>query len=541
MICLMNDATHNVIQPRPAEAAAASYIPGLSDLADRLEQLGCQWSVFGAEGTLLYAADEDAARQGGLYVPQALEYTAESGRPVAPCGPDAAALACVLTAEARPQAVLIIQPPRQIHDSDSRRREQMYLTWILEEFADAFTKSQRVMGQIEKISDELSQAYEEIILLYNLSTHMKVTQSIPAYLQMACDELTQLVQVEGIGLFLEKKQDGRKQLTLTAGAGVMQIEPAKADLLQMQLISELARGRDALLDSAVDGPFRYTWPQGISNIIAVPLGDKDRMLGMLVATNVQNKLDFDSTDIKLFNSVANQCMVFIENNRLFDELKELFAGSLKALTNSIDAKDQYTRGHSERVAFISRWIAERMAQTHPISEKDIHHIYLAGLLHDIGKIGVSEAVLRKRGRLSDDERAAICAHPRIGAAILSEIRQMDDIVPGVLCHHERIDGKGYPRGLAGDQIPLIGKIISLADAFDAMTSKRVYRDAMSIRRALTEIEKGIGTQFDGDAARAFLNSDIDKLWHIIQDGFIESWDFSNFDEYGIEAVGALIR
>jgi len=234
-------------------------------------------------------------------------------------------------------------------------------------------------------------------------------------------------------------------------------------------------------------------------------------------------------------------MVFIENNRLFDDLKELFIGSLKALTNSIDAKDQYTRGHSERVAFISRWIGERLSQVQPLTEKQLHHIYLAGLLHDIGKIGVSELVLRKRGRLTDEERSIIQAHPRIGAAILSEIRQMDEIIPGVLSHHERLDGKGYPQGLAGEQIPLVARIISLADAFDAMTSKRVYRDAMSIRRALTEIEKGIGTQFDETTARVFLDSDIEKLWKIIQDGYIESWDYSNFEEYGVDAVGALLR
>ena len=118
---------------------------------------------------------------------------------------------------------------------------------------------------------------------------------------------------------------------------------------------------------------------------------------------------------------------------------------------------------------------------------------------------------------------------------------MDEIVPGVLSHHERIDGKGYPNRLKGDQIPLIAKIISLADAFDAMTSGRVYRDAMNIQKALTIIEDGIGTQFDEEVARVFLDSDIDKLWKIIQDGFIESWDYSNFEEYGVEAVGALIR
>ena len=537
----MNNATNNLICPAAAPLTASHYT-SFNELAGRLNRLDCGLNVFGADGTLLlHAACTDAADDCRRYVSEVMERSAATGRSTVFCGPNDALPACVLESGGQPLAVLIVQTPVALTDAPADRREKQYLAWILEDFAKASVQGQRVLAQVEKISVELSQAYEEIILLYNLSTQMKVTKTTSAYLQMACDELTQLVQVEGIALFLDKKHEGRKQLTLTAGAGVMRIDPMGADLLQMQMVAELTGGREALLDSRAEGPFKYVWPDGVNNVIAVPLGDKDRMLGMLVAANVRNKPDFDSADIKLFNSVAGQCMVFIENNRLFDELKELFAGSLKALTNSIDAKDQYTRGHSERVAFISRWIAERMAQTHPISEKEIHHIYLAGLLHDIGKIGVSEAVLRKRGKLTDEERAVICAHPRIGASILAEIRQMDDIVPGVLCHHERLDGKGYPQGLTGDRIPLIGKILSLADAFDAMTSKRVYRDAMSIRRALAEIEKGVGTQFDPEVARIFLDSDIDKLWQIIQDGFIESWDYSNFGEYGIEAVGALIR
>ncbi|HOK94902.1 MAG TPA: HD-GYP domain-containing protein [Anaerohalosphaeraceae bacterium] len=419
--------------------------------------------------------------------------------------------------------------------------EKRYLACIVEDFCKQFQDAERIPMQLEKIGTELSRAYEEIMLLYRLGANMKVTQTNASYLQMACDQLTQLVHVEGIVFFVEKKIDGRRQLALIAGSGVISIEPSQADILQTRLIAELQRGREALVDSAEDSPFRYDWPPAVRNIIAVPLGDADRMLGFMAATNILDKRDFDTTDIKLFGSVANQCRVFIENNSLFEELKELFIGCLKALTGSIDAKDQYTRGHSERVACISRWIAERLAQHRPLSDKQIHHIYLAGLLHDIGKIGIGESVLRKRGRLDDNEFAVIQSHPRIGASILSGIRQMDEIVPGVLGHHERMDGKGYPNGLKGDQIPLIAKIISLADAFDAMTSRRVYRDAMTIQKALSEIEKGIGTQFDEEVARAFLESDVDKLWTIIQDGFIESWDYSNFEEYGIEAVGALIR
>ena len=118
---------------------------------------------------------------------------------------------------------------------------------------------------------------------------------------------------------------------------------------------------------------------------------------------------------------------------------------------------------------------------------------------------------------------------------------MRDVTQGVLYHHERPDGKGYPEGIEGDKIPLIGKIIGLADAFDAMTSKRVYRDAMSIKRAVSEIEKGLGSQFDEQIGRVFIESDIHQLWSIIQDGFIESWDYSNFAEYGSIAVGSLIK
>jgi HD-GYP domain-containing protein (c-di-GMP phosphodiesterase class II) len=263
--------------------------------------------------------------------------------------------------------------------------------------------------------------------------------------------------------------------------------------------------------------------------------------GLMVAINRIDKPDFNSIDVKLFNSVANSCAVFIENGRLFNDLKELFIGSLKALTSSIDAKDPYTRGHSERVAFISQWIAEGIAGEETLKEEQIHKIYLAGLLHDIGKIGIGEAVLCKEGKLSERELSHIRKHPSIGAGILGGIKQMRDIVPGVLCHHERIDGRGYPNGLAGKQIPLIGKIVGLADSFDAMISKRTYRRAMTIEETLEEIEKGLGTQFDEKAGRVFIDSDIYQLWDIIKDGFTEIYGTGSSVEYGTVAVESIIK
>lgn len=450
----------------------------------------------------------------------------------------------VIRCECETEEGVIIDYPcsREPNDAIGGDKHVACMTELLDMFAVQFEQTSRSSKQIEKVGSELAQTYEELVLLYSMSTNMKVTQSNATYLQMACDQITQLVNVEGIAVFLEKKsEDEECSLVLAAGSGLIALDLNMADILQLHLIEELNKGKEALLDSMIDSPFKYSWPEGIRNIIAVPLQGSDHMVGIMVATNILNKPDFDSIEVKLFNSVANQCAIFTENNRLFGDLKGLFIGSLKALTKSIDAKDPYTRGHSERVAFISRWITERLAETRPIEEEQIHKIYLAGLLHDVGKIGISEAVLCKNGKLNDAERSQITSHPRIGAGILADIKQMKDIVPGVLYHHERSDGTGYPDGLTDKQIPLVGKIVGLADAFDAMTSRRTYRDAMSVDRALAEIEKGLDSQFNREIGEVFLKSDIKKLWSVIQDGFIERFDYSNFSEYGATAVGALIR
>jgi HD-GYP domain-containing protein (c-di-GMP phosphodiesterase class II) len=457
------------------------------------------------------------------------------------------ALAAVLdTGQKLPLAVVI-----DLDKPAVAERERQYLKDVLGLFVESFEAECKAEQQIEQISTELAQTYEELVLLHRLSTHMRVTESDSHYLQMACDNLTDIVSVQGIAVLLEKVVDDQRRLVLAAGSGIIDIDDKLGATLRSRLVEELNRGKEALLDSEVDAPFRYEWPEHIQNIIAVPLHGKERtndqaddsMIGLMLAVNRIDKPDFDSTDIKLFNSVAAGCAVFVENVRLFRDLRELFIGSLKALTNSIDAKDQYTRGHSERVAFISRWIAEKLAEHEPLEEDHIHRIYLAGLLHDVGKMGVDEAVLRKEGKLTTAEINHIRAHPSVGAAILREIKQMRDIVPGVMCHHERIDGKGYPNAMSGDEIPLIGKIIGLADSFDAMTSKRVYRDALTLEQALAEVEKGLGTQFDEKVGRTFLNSDVYQLWDALQDGtdFIGVSGKSSFAEYGAVAVGALVK
>jgi len=429
-----------------------------------------------------------------------------------------------------------------------------YFTEILTMLVENLEIAADAEEQIERVGSELAQTYEELVLLYKMSTNMKLTEPDCNYLQMACDCLKDLVSLEGIAILLEKGADHEKRLLVTAGSGLIEIDERTAAIVHSRLTEELNTGKEALLDSAVDGPLRYDWPSRIKSIIAVPLfGNGDatfaesshdsltKIIGIMVATNRIGKPDFDTIDVKLFNSVANQCAIFIENGRLFKDLKQLFIGSLKALTNSIDAKDKYTRGHSQRVALVSRWIAERFTETHSLEDGLIQRVYLAGLLHDIGKIGIHERVLRKQGALTENERDQIKAHPSIGANILADIRQMRDIIPGILCHHERVDGTGYPQGLLGSQIPIIGKIVMIADAFDAMTSKRTYRDAMSVEQAVAEIEKGLGTQFDEELGRAFIESDIRQMWKMVKGGHIEDSYRHGPSEYGTIAVEALIQ
>ncbi|HSV27124.1 MAG TPA: HD domain-containing phosphohydrolase [Sedimentisphaerales bacterium] len=415
-----------------------------------------------------------------------------------------------------------------------------FLSSMLEVFAEGFNSVTKAEEQVELVSNELARTYEEMMLLHKMTTNMKLTESDCNYLQMACDSLTELVSVEGIAILLEKGAESEKRMVLSAGAGVIKLDSRWMDVLMARLEYELGSGKDALLDSDEYSRFRHEWPTWVRSIMAVPLYRKERVIGMMVAVNRLDKADFDSIDVKLFTSVANECAVFIENGRLFTDLKELFIGSMKSLTSSIDAKDQYTRGHSERVAFISRWIAERLAAQGSLHAEQVHRIYLAGLLHDVGKIGIAESVLRKNGPLTDMERKQIQAHPAIGAGILSEIKQMRDIIPGVLGHHEWHNGKGYPNGLQGDEIPLIGKIVMIADSFDAMTSKRTYRDAMSIPAALGEMRAKSGQQFDPELTKLFIESDVQQLWWIIQDGMVEHYYDGSFSAYGIEAVGTLI-
>ena len=182
-------------------------------------------------------------------------------------------------------------------------------------------------------------------------------------------------------------------------------------------------------------------------------------------------------------------------------LEQAYLESIQTLRYTVEAKDTYTRGHSDRVSEYSILIGEKMG----LSENDIQTLMVGGIFHDIGKIGISDSILLKETKLTDSEYNEIKKHPSIGKNILSNTKIFQNLIPIVYYHHERFDGTGYPEGLSGNEIPLLARIVSVADAFDAMTSKRSYRNDLSIPEAIEELKRCSGSQFDPNITKVFLD------------------------------------
>lgn len=199
----------------------------------------------------------------------------------------------------------------------------------------------------------------------------------------------------------------------------------------------------------------------------------------------------------------------------YDKLEKAYLDSIETLRYTVEAKDPYTKGHSDRVAEFSVLIGKSL----DLSEEDLKTLRLGGLFHDIGKIGIPDSVLLKESKLNDEEYSQIKNHPAIGTHILSNAEIFKDILPIVKHHHERYDGRGYPSRLSGEAIPYLARIAMVADAFDAMTSKRTYRDALSIEAVIHEFEQNKGTQFDPaitDVFLSILHSRFEEIKKIMQ-------------------------
>ena len=239
---------------------------------------------------------------------------------------------------------------------------------------------------------------------------------------------------------------------------------------------------------------------GPSHLARLTLRTNDRPVGILQLSRGDDQPGFDGDDRTLLNVCASHIAASIDNGRLYRQLKDQHLETIAALAAAIDARDPYTAGHSEQV----RRYAVRLGEVLGLPAQRVEYIHYGALLHDIGKIGIRDYILLKPGPLSDEEYAIMQMHPTIGADILRKIKALRDVIPIIECHHERMDGRGYPRQLVGPHIREEARIVAIADAYDAMTSHRAYRQAMEPEQAYQILMNGRGGHWDGAFVEVFV-------------------------------------
>lgn len=235
-------------------------------------------------------------------------------------------------------------------------------------------------------------------------------------------------------------------------------------------------------------------------LICAPLVVGGEAIGTLTMANRLDNGTYTTEDLELLATIATQAAIAIRNAHHYEEQQASYMNTVQALVSAVEASDAYTHGHSERVTRYSLALARHLN----LSPKRMQHLEKAAILHDIGKIGIDVALLHKPGKLTDDDIATLQQHPSIGVKILAPIQFLTPVRDIIEHHHERFDGKGYPYGKAGEEIPLEARILSVADTYDAMTSSRPYRKALAHETAITEIRDHAGTQFDPVIAQAFI-------------------------------------
>ncbi len=282
------------------------------------------------------------------------------------------------------------------------------------------------------------------------------------------------------------------------------------------LIEQFAQGLPILAHGLKAGRFftESTVPESLSSFVAVPLQVRGHMVGVLDVFSFTPGKKFDEGHRKMLAVLASRAASAIDNARLYSELRmsndeltvangsleEMFQQTVAGFAQALEESDMYTRGHSERVAVYTEVLARGLT----LPDVEIRRMVQAGVMHDVGKIGVRYDMLNKPGKLTPEEIAVFRQHPEKGKRILEPVPCLHALIDGCWCHHEWFDGGGYPRNLAGDQIPLVGRIVSIADAYDAMTSDRAYRRALPHEVAVGEIERCAGNQFDPELADAFV-------------------------------------
>jgi putative nucleotidyltransferase with HDIG domain len=340
----------------------------------------------------------------------------------------------------------------------------------------------------------------EAVSLYKVTEAIAASLSLEEVISTATDSVLAEVHADIVFTWLEN--DGKSGMFQRSHAVAPNIEqPTDRIQLEPTMVQQRLRSGVPLLEHGsrtarffVDAP-----EPPVESFLAVPLKVRDSLIGWIAAASITQSKRFDEGQRKLLSIIASRAAASIENARLYHDLQATFSQTIQSLARTIDKMDRYTAGHSERVARYAVMLARALK----LDEMDVDIVRHSALMHDIGKIGCV-LNLNKPGRLTAEEYEVFKKHPVYGKDILDPIKFLQPVIPGVFSHHEYWNGRGYPAGLKGSQIPLVARIISIADTYDAMTSDRAYRRALPHEVTISEIERCSGSQFDPEVAHTFV-------------------------------------
>ena len=394
-----------------------------------------------------------------------------------------------------------------------------------ERLADAAIREVQHSEELEWLRDEnyvfsqqVTDDFEELTFLRRMATHLIVTDTtfnVGHIVDQTIGELREMIGAEAI--YFAKLSENDEPVVAHSCCSFPDlarcVDPAIVARLAANHRQRSSAGPYVRNDLESSDPDAYA--AGIRQYLQVPISTGARHFGWFVAINRAcvgrhwkpspllqlGQDEFGTWEASLLSTAATLVASYSSNLDLIREKEHLLINTVRSLVSALDSKDAYTRGHSERVALFSKRIAETFGYDASATER----LYLAGLLHDVGKIGVSDAILRKPDKLTPAEFAEIKRHPDEGFAILRDLEQLRYVLPAVLHHHEQVDGAGYPDGLRNEQIPLDARIMAVADAYDAMTSDRAYRAGMPHEKAVRILRLGAGSQWDAQVVAAFLD------------------------------------
>ncbi|MBL7085464.1 MAG: HD domain-containing protein [Candidatus Omnitrophica bacterium] len=346
---------------------------------------------------------------------------------------------------------------------------------------------------------------EEFAALYEVNKSITSTLKLPQVLNLITTKACQIMRAKGCSLRLLHKN--RKELILEAHYGLNKRSHLRKGNIK---IGESIAGRVLKEDRPFmskdlfkDPRYQHSFiarKENLRSLLSVPLVERGKTFGVLSIYNSRPR-SFHKEDSELLSMFASFASIAISNARLYEKAKANYLGAIRFLANALDAKDSYTAGHSERVAKIALEIACQLR----LSELQKDALQYASYLHDLGKVTIDIATLRKPGRLTQLEWKSIYRHPQVGAEIISKIEALSTLVPIILYHHARYAGGGYPdENIKSDKIPISSRILAVADAFEAMVSHRPYQKAFSKEEARNELKRCSGMQFDPIVVNAFL-------------------------------------